>query len=296
MNIDKHAYCIMAYNNWDQLQRLLSVLDDKRNDIFLHIDKKTLEDFRKYNLGGGILLRNSKLYYADAVDVRWSHVSLCDAEISLFRSVIRSSQEYNRIHLISGADIPLESQDNIHGFFQNRDEEFIDVSYQSRFIRRLKYYHFFVKNRRHHPSLDFLRRVCLVLQMPFIDRLRNAPLKFVYGSEWCSLTMDAVREIVSKYDTYRYMFEFTTCPDEHYKQMILSANPRFKFAKEGNLRYVDFFSGKPSPKTLTIEDYDAIMQSHCVFARKFDERIDGKVIDKILNAISPPKKSHEDQI
>ena len=30
----KHAYLIIAHNNWKQLSLLLSVLDDERNDIF----------------------------------------------------------------------------------------------------------------------------------------------------------------------------------------------------------------------------------------------------------------------
>ncbi len=36
----KHAYLIMAHNQWECLFELLKALDDPRNDIFLHIDKK----------------------------------------------------------------------------------------------------------------------------------------------------------------------------------------------------------------------------------------------------------------
>ena len=37
---NKHAYLIMCHTNFDQLMRLLELLDDERNDIYLHIDKK----------------------------------------------------------------------------------------------------------------------------------------------------------------------------------------------------------------------------------------------------------------
>ena len=47
---DKHAYCIMAHNNWEQLQLLVSAIDDSRNDIYLHIDKKSLASYT--NWGG----------------------------------------------------------------------------------------------------------------------------------------------------------------------------------------------------------------------------------------------------
>lgn len=43
--LGKHAYCIMAHGNWEQLQMLITALDDERNDIFLHIDKKALLQF-----------------------------------------------------------------------------------------------------------------------------------------------------------------------------------------------------------------------------------------------------------
>ena len=34
----KHAYLIMAHNNPYILKKLLNLIDDKRNDIYLHID------------------------------------------------------------------------------------------------------------------------------------------------------------------------------------------------------------------------------------------------------------------
>lgn len=45
---DLHAYCIMAHGNWEQLQMLINMLDDCRNDIYLHIDKKSLTSYNKW--------------------------------------------------------------------------------------------------------------------------------------------------------------------------------------------------------------------------------------------------------
>ena len=36
----KHAYLIMAHNEFEILKILLHLLDDERNDIYLHIDSK----------------------------------------------------------------------------------------------------------------------------------------------------------------------------------------------------------------------------------------------------------------
>ena len=40
LNMSKHAFLIMAHNEYDILNKLLLLLDDERNDIFIHYDKK----------------------------------------------------------------------------------------------------------------------------------------------------------------------------------------------------------------------------------------------------------------
>ena len=40
MNYEKHAYLILAHTHLRQLRTLLSLLDDPRNDIYIHIDRK----------------------------------------------------------------------------------------------------------------------------------------------------------------------------------------------------------------------------------------------------------------
>lgn len=39
----KHAFMIMAHNNYNQLTKLLYLLDHPEVEIFLHIDKKSKE-------------------------------------------------------------------------------------------------------------------------------------------------------------------------------------------------------------------------------------------------------------
>ena len=44
----KHAYCILAHSQWDQLQLLIDAIDDSRDDIYLHIDKKAVDSYRNW--------------------------------------------------------------------------------------------------------------------------------------------------------------------------------------------------------------------------------------------------------
>ena len=43
--MEKHAYLIVAHNNFYILERLVKLLDYEFNDIYIHIDKK-VKDFR----------------------------------------------------------------------------------------------------------------------------------------------------------------------------------------------------------------------------------------------------------
>lgn len=49
-SLDRHAYCIMAHGNWQQLQLLVTLIDDRRNDIYLHVDEKAIDSYK--NMGG----------------------------------------------------------------------------------------------------------------------------------------------------------------------------------------------------------------------------------------------------
>lgn len=45
--MDKHAYLIIAHSNLEQLQQLLLLLDDPRNDIYIHLDLKSKVGYKK---------------------------------------------------------------------------------------------------------------------------------------------------------------------------------------------------------------------------------------------------------
>lgn len=64
----KHAFLIMAYNNWDQLKSLISLLDDSRNSIYVHIDAKAC-DFKQTEFDG--ITRKASLHFVPRVKVSW---------------------------------------------------------------------------------------------------------------------------------------------------------------------------------------------------------------------------------
>ena len=64
-------------------------------------------------------------------------------------------------------------------------------------------------------------------------------------------------------------------------------NSQFKNSViNNNVRLIDFDRGKnSSPYTFKKDDYDELVNSNFLFARKFDENVDKKVVDLIYNYV-----------
>lgn len=110
----KHAYLILAHHEPEVLQLLLTALDDARNDIFLHIDRRSKRLFARFEKwqpqSAGFFLLEEREAPA------WGHISIVRAELRLFSAALAQGEEYAYYHLLSGMDLPLKSQDEIHDF------------------------------------------------------------------------------------------------------------------------------------------------------------------------------------
>lgn len=72
----KHAYLILAHGDFELLQCLVSALDDERNDLYVHVDKKVKEL-------PSLTVHKCRLYLIDErIDVRWGSVRMLEAEFA----------------------------------------------------------------------------------------------------------------------------------------------------------------------------------------------------------------------
>lgn len=113
----KHAYLIMAPNDFYILDKLIHSIDNTNNDIFIHIDKKVYNFDKQKFLS---ITSYSKVFFVDNFNVYWGEYSQIQAEISLFESAYNSGN-YRYCHLISGSDMILKNQNWIHDFFNKND-------------------------------------------------------------------------------------------------------------------------------------------------------------------------------
>ena len=142
--MSKHAYLILAHQQDYTLKTLIKLLDDKRNDIFLHMDAKCSE----YNLQElKKLISYSTFCSIPRCIVNWGSFSMVEAELNLLKASTTSHEKYDYYHLLSGEDLPLKSPSYIHKFFnENSGKEFVRFNHQIfKYQNRVNYYYILQK-------------------------------------------------------------------------------------------------------------------------------------------------------
>lgn len=288
-----HAYLIITHKDFNILEKLIRLIDDPRNDIFIHIDKKVC-DFDKQKFLS--ITSYSKIFFVDNFNIYWGEYSQIQAEISLFEFAYNNGN-YRYFHLISGSDMVLKSQDWIHNFFYENDGyEFLACA-NSDYVKKNNIVNIF--DKFYHIEKVF---VVKKIYMKILNRIRSRyhnDFDISFGGNWASVTNEFVKYILDNKGWIKKYFSYSHTCDEVYKQ-CLAINSKFKTKlyknKENifldleknnsmsfNLRYIDWSLGGSHPKTFTLEDYDNLRDSNCIFARKFSTEVDRDVIDKIYN-------------
>lgn len=298
--MSKHAYLIIAHNEFEILSKLIQLIDDNRNDIYLHVDSKVknfnFDFFRK-------LPQKSTITFVKRRDVRWGHYSLIKCEVELLKSAIQKRYDY--YHLISGVDLLLKSQDEIHDFFnKHQGKEFIHFCSREKIQKvnsRIQYYHFVKYHRTALPKVNRISRLLDTFLLRMQQKLKykrreNESLKLYYGCNWFSITDDLARYVVQSEGWIKKHFKYTLCGDELFLQTLVY-NSKFKdtlYCKELNddyeacMRYIDWNRGQPY--VFRNEDFDELLESNQIFARKFSTVIDNKIINRLYQYLSDDKK------
>jgi len=279
----KHAYLIIAHNQWELLQMLVSAIDDPRNDIYLHIDKKVAV------LPSITTVKAGLFYVKNRIDVRWGDVSQIECEYALFEEAYNSGRGYSYYHLLSGVDLPLKSQDYIHAFFEkNAGKEFIgytELTLSPMSVRKVQRYHLFPKQFRSKSLVIRGIRAIFLKVQEILGIYRNRSIDFKKGSNWVSITSGLVNEVLSKKEWALKTFHHTFCADEMLVQTICW-NSEFRKSiynldddGKGCLRAIAWRDG--CIYNWTAADYSTLADSDALFARKFNMN-DSAFINSIL--------------
>lgn len=292
----KHAYLIMAHNNEYILNKLISLIDDERNDIFLHIDKKV--DLNLYLSQITPPQKSHFFVIKNRINTMWGHISFVETELTLFEEAFQKG-EYRYYHLISGVDLPIKSQNYIHNFFKKNDGiEFVGFDpNMTKYDRTDRVYKKHIATK-HFKDPIIKRKICfffdktfIILQKIFNYKTFTTPKDFQIkkGCNWVSVTSDFVSYLLSRKKNILLMYKNAICPDELFIQTTIYNSPFRKNIYqttdeyEGCMRLIDWTRGHPY--VFNKDDIQLILNSNRLFARKFDIK-NLEIVDLIYNHLN----------
>lgn len=284
----KHAYLIMAHTQPELLKTLLRLLDDERNDLYIHIDSRAndypIEELAKEVTHAGCI-------FTERTEVIWGTYSQIRCELLLLKEAVKKEHSY--YHLLSGMDLPIKTQDEICAFFEKyQGLEFVDedsADIHENALDRVKYaHHFFGKAG---SWKDLLGAVETKMQKVLgVDRTkRYGKILFQKGRNWFSITQGLAELVVEKEEWIQEVFGKSVCGDELFLQTV-ARNSRFAdkicnpntMPEIADTRYIDWERGcNNNPYVFRESDYEELKESKALFARKFDLKIDKKIVEKM---------------
>lgn len=286
--IKRHAYLIMAHNQEKMLAYLLGALDYEFNDIYLHIDKKMQsydKEFLRKQVSKGVLY-----ILPNHIDVSWGSFSQIECELYLLKEATKTSHVY--YHLMSGMDMPIKSQEYIHKFFEeNNGTEYVQfdsINIDEKNKSRVSKYHFIVKRRDKKTVVEKVLDKALISFQFFVDRTRKTQIVYQKGPNWFSISHNLAKYICEHEEYIRKTFKYTICGDEMFVQTIVYnsnfrervSNNNYSNNYENILYCIDWVRG--NPYVYRDDDYSYLTQSKMLFARKFDLKIDERIVNKLL--------------
>jgi hypothetical protein len=296
----KHAYLILAHACPDQVRKLLAMLDDPRNDLFIHIDRKA--PFGPQALEG--CCRHSAVHFVEPrLRVNWGGVSIMRATLALLKAA--TSGHYACYHLLSGMDLPIKSQDEIHAFFDaNPGREFLQLwPVEPARATRFRYFTLFPEGQGFFLT-NWINLLIKGFLIPLHIRI-NKDVEFHMSAQWFSITDDCARYVLSQEDWLERVFRHTGTCDEVFLPTVLWKSPfrdrifdaTLHRERErtvdpnhpGNLRFIDWTRGESvrHPWIFRESDWDLLMSVPCFWARKFDERVDPVIINRLYERFRP---------
>jgi hypothetical protein len=272
------AHLILAHNNPEQLERLISRLLHPEADIYIHIDKKTpIEQF------GRLTKIENVFFIKKRIKIHWGAYSIVEATLNGFKEILKCGKEYGYVNLLSGQDYPLKPAAYIHQYLtQNQGVAFMnylifDPDWREA-LPRVEEYHF--------NNYKFPGRYIFQKQINRLLPKRKFPNGFtpVGRSQWFTVPTDCVNYLINYWDNnkkLRNFIKFTWGADEFLFQTILYNSDYRDMMINKDLRYIDWSDGGVSPKYLSVKDADLLLKSTELFARKFDMYKEPAILDLI---------------
>jgi hypothetical protein len=294
----KIAHIIIFHEDETLIERIIQSMYHPDFDFYLHLDGKV--DRASYQKLSSL---PNTYFIMKRKKVSWGGYSQVEAICnSLEQIFLPGSPQYDFINLLSGQDYPIKPIDQIHGFLlNNRGKSFImsetpPSPWWDHAFTRFNRYHFvdFPLRGRYRLS-TLLSKLLPKRKFPLRGELYGGP----EGAYWI-LSSEAAKYVLKSLmdEKVRKFFRYTWGPDEFLINTILMNSAFKETIVNENYHLIDRSLGGTRPKILHSNDFDMLKVSNKFFARKFDRKVDEKILDRIdselLNLPGIQNRNHHD--
>lgn len=275
------AYIVMAYKDPQQIDRLVKAMNHEAIDFYIHVDAK-------FDIKPFLFLKENRnvYFFKKNYVIYWAAWNFTRTLLLCIHEIIQTGIPYEFVASFSGQDYPLKSNEYIVDYhLKNIGCSFFSLEehhseWWTHAISRVKKYHLTNYNFKGRYKLqDIMNKVLPERNFPFYQTLYGGP-----RATWWTMSSDAARyvseRVLSDKKLQRFC-NFTWCPDEFLIPTILMNSPFKDSVINDSGRYIDWSSGGANPKILTTDDFDNIMNSGKLYARKFDLSVDSEILDRI---------------
>jgi len=266
------AYIISAYRAPRQLERLVTALDHDAPPLVVHVDRKTADVVHDEIVER---VRRPNLEFLPRHACHWGGFGHVEVSLKGIARLLDSGAAFDYVFLLSGQDYPIKPPEHFRRVLQElAGRSFclffpLPTPYWSHGgMTRIRWWHF--RRRPVHVRLPRLRRLPPMLEL------------FGGSAYWC-LSRSALEIVHAFVDTnpwYVEYFRHVDIPDEIFFQTILANSRERDRILNRRLHYTEW-SRQPAPAVLTVDDFESLAASDCLFARKFDPGVDADVLELI---------------
>ncbi|GAB4858003.1 hypothetical protein Ancab_015907 [Ancistrocladus abbreviatus] len=285
------AYLISASNgDTEKLKRLLHAIYHPGNFYLIHIDygapKSEHLEMGKFVSGQSVFQQVGNVWIVGKPNlVTYRGPTMVAATLHAMSLLLRTCQWDWFINL-SASDYPLFTQDDLIQAFSELPRDVNFIQHTSHLGWKL--------NRRGKPiMMDPALHSLNKSEIWWVIKQRTLPtaFKLYTGSAWMVISRSFAEYCVVGWDNLPrtlllYYTNFVSSPEGYFHTLICNSDDYKNTTINHDLRYITWDTPpKQHPRSLGLRDYNKMVQSSCVFARKFkqNDRVLDKIDQRLLN-------------
>ena len=302
----KHAVLITAHRSPQLLAELVDTMTTARSSVFIHIDRRA--SFGPDELRAMLHAPEAATMIEPRSPVHWRGYSYLAVVLRMARTALGQGP-FDFVHLLSGQCFPTRAADEIFDAFEaDPRREYMECfelpseRWEGGGISRMRYHHPYdrLDARRRLLGVPFNQGIIygLVGAQRLFGLRRDLPGRFpTYygGSVFWSLTGPCVEHVIAYLDGHPEVeegFRDTYCPEEILFPTVIANSPFAARISGSGRRYIDWtYRNGSEPAVLDDSDFDAIVDSGALFARKVDPEISAGLLDRLRRLAGTGKSS-----